>query len=141
VRENGRIVIMFCAFQGPPRILRLHGTAKPIFAGDAEFESLLEAGQFEELSMPAGRRAVIDVDVERISDSCGYGVPLMAFEGTRDHYALSVAKRVRTMSEDGYHAFVAERNALSIDGLPALEASEHVSPSASRTCGALRPGG
>jgi hypothetical protein len=128
VRENGRIVLMFCAFQGPPRILRLHGTARPIFAGDAEFDSLLEAGQFEELSMPAGRRALIDVDVERISDSCGYGVPLMTFEGNREHYALSVAKRVRTMSEDGYHAFVAERNALSIDGLPALAPSERPTP-------------
>jgi Pyridoxamine 5'-phosphate oxidase len=128
VRENGRMVIMFCAFQGPPRILRLHGTARPVFAGEAEFEPLLEEGQFEDLSMPAGRRAVIDVEVERISDSCGYGVPLMAFEGMRDHYALSVAKRVRTMSEEGYHAFVAERNALSIDGLPALAPSERVSP-------------
>jgi hypothetical protein len=128
VRENGRIVVMFCAFQGPPRILRLHGMARPVFAGDPEFASLLEEAGFEDLGIPPARRAVVDVEVERISDSCGYGVPLMTFEGMRDHYPLSVAKRVRTMSEDGYHAFVAERNALSVDGLPALAPSESISP-------------
>lgn len=120
IRENGRIVIMFCAFQGPPRILRLHGTAKPVFAGDEDFDRLLEEWRFEDLGIPEARRAVIDVDVERIADSCGYGVPLMSFEGMREHYPLSVAKRISVMGADGYLDFVAERNALSLDGLPAL---------------------
>jgi hypothetical protein len=119
-RENGRIVVMFCAFEGPPRILRLHGTATPILAGEAGFEALLEAGRFEDLGIPEARRAIVDVEVERISDSCGYGVPLMSFEGMREHYPLAVAKRMRVMGADGYADFVAERNALSLDGLPAL---------------------
>ena len=58
------------------------------------------------------------VDVTRVSDSCGYGVPLMAYEGEREHHRKSAAKRVRTMTADGYQEFARERNSESIDGLP-----------------------
>ena len=121
LRENGRICIMLCAFDGPPRIVRLHGTGRAVVHGDAEFDALLERCAFEDPSIPAARRSVVVVDVARVSDACGYGVPLMAFEGLRDHHALSAAKRVRTMGEDGYRAHIAERGARSLDGLPALE--------------------
>jgi hypothetical protein len=119
LRENGRIVIMLCAFSGPPRILRLHGTGEVIREDDERFAGL--AGEGPSIGPPESTRAVVVVDVERIADSCGYGVPLMSLDGEREHYALSAAKRLRL---DG-HAALAERraavNGRSIDGLPALD--------------------
>jgi predicted pyridoxine 5'-phosphate oxidase superfamily flavin-nucleotide-binding protein len=120
VRENGRIVVMLCAFEGPPRILRLHGRGRVHLAGEPRFEQLMAAARFEDLSLPKARRAIVEVDVTRIADSCGYGVPLMAFEGLRPHHAASTAKRLRTMGEEGYDAFQRERGARSVDGVPAL---------------------
>jgi hypothetical protein len=126
LRENGRICVMFCSFEGPPRILRLHGRGEAIIAGDPRFDELLEAGRFEDPSIPEARRSIVHVDVERVGDSCGYGVPLMSFEGLRDHHALSSAKRVRTMGPDGYLRHQRERGARSLDGLPAQEPSSQV---------------
>ena len=121
LRENGRIVVMFCAFDGPPRILRLHGRGSVVVRTEPGFEELLASAPFEDASIPEARRSVIVVDVERVSDSCGYGVPLMSFDGVRDHHALRSAKRVRTVGADGYWAHRLNVNATSIDGLPALD--------------------
>ncbi len=121
LRENGRIVVMLCAFSGPPRIVRLHGRGELLRPGDDGFDALLEQAAFEEPAIPEARRAIVRVDVTRIADSCGYGVPLMQFEGQRPHSALSAEKRLRTKGPDGYAAFVAERNARSLDGLPAVD--------------------
>jgi hypothetical protein len=118
LRENGRIVVMFCAFAGPPRILRLHGRGQVIFAGDAQFDELADG--LENLSIDEARRAIIRVDVTRIADSCGYGVPLMTFDGMRPHHAKSSAKNVRVMGADGYETRQRERGAVTIDGLPAF---------------------
>src|SRR6478736_9872291 len=74
-RENGRVVVMFCAFQGPPRILRLHGRGEVVLPGDPQFDELLEVG-FQEPEAPEARRGIIVVNVQRAADSCGYGVPL-----------------------------------------------------------------
>jgi hypothetical protein len=120
LRENGRITIMFCAFEGRPRILRLHGRGEPILAGDARFDRLLAQAPFEDLSLPQARRAIIRVEVARIADSCGYGVPLMSFEGMREHHALSATKKLRVQGEEGYRDGQLERGAVTIDGLPAL---------------------
>ena len=120
LRENGRICVMVCAFAGPPRILRFHGSGEAVLGGDPRFDQLHASAEFADPSIPEARRAIIRVDVERVSDSCGYGVPLMSFEGLRDHHALSSAKKVRTMGADGYADFQRERAARSIDGLPAL---------------------
>jgi Pyridoxamine 5'-phosphate oxidase len=120
LRENGRIVVMLCAFDGPPRILRLHGTGTVHRPGEPEFATLLERCGFDEPSLPEARRAVIVVDVARVADSCGYGVPLMSYEGERPHSRLSAAKRVRTHGPDAYRAYEAEHNATSLDGLPAV---------------------
>jgi predicted pyridoxine 5'-phosphate oxidase superfamily flavin-nucleotide-binding protein len=123
LKENGRIVVMFCAFEGPPRILRLHGRGEVVFADDPRFDEL--ARGLENLSVEAARRAVIVVDVQRIADSCGYGVPLMTFEGMRPHHAASSEKRMRVMGAEEYDAYQRERGALTIDGLPAFaEAAE-----------------
>jgi predicted pyridoxine 5'-phosphate oxidase superfamily flavin-nucleotide-binding protein len=79
LRENGRITLMFCAFEGPPNVVRLHGTGRFVTLHDDDFAELIKL--FPE---HRGARSVIVVDVHRVSDSCGYGVPLMAYAGERD---------------------------------------------------------
>jgi hypothetical protein len=120
LRENGRIVLMLCAFEGPPRILRLHGRGEVLLPGDGRFAALLERAAFDEPAAPEARRAAIVVDVERISDSCGYGVPLMTFQGIRPHQDAWAAKRLRTGGPEALADYQAEKNAVSIDGLPAV---------------------
>jgi len=119
LRENARIIVMLCAFEGPPRILRLHGHGRVLLSGTAEYEQLLASASFEDPSTTGSRRAIIVVDVTRISDSCGYGVPEMAFVRNRDHLPLAHAKKERVNGERFREVEVA-RNAFSIDGLPAL---------------------
>jgi hypothetical protein len=111
LRENGRIVIMFCAFEGPPRIVRLHGSGEVTLADDPGFVE--RAAPFKPIP---GARAVITVAVERIADSCGYAVPLMRFEGERDKLVDWAERK----GPDGLTAYQTEKNATSIDGLPGL---------------------
>ncbi|HET7589554.1 MAG TPA: pyridoxamine 5'-phosphate oxidase family protein [Solirubrobacterales bacterium] len=126
VRENGRIVLMLCAFEGPPRILRLHGRGEVVPAGDARFEELYERAGFEAPhDVEAARRAIVLVEVTRISDSCGYGVPLMSYEGERPHMEAWAEKKLRVGGEAEIDAYVAKKNAESIDGLPAFDAASH----------------
>jgi hypothetical protein len=121
LRENGRIVIMLCAFGGPPRIVRLHGRGEVIFAGDPRFDELLERCSFAAPAVEQARRAVVRVDLTRVADSCGYGVPLMRYEGERPHMDAWAAKRLRSQGEDALALYRAQKNARSIDGLPAVE--------------------
>jgi Pyridoxamine 5'-phosphate oxidase len=121
VRENGRIVIMLCAFQGPPRIVRLHGRGQVLVASDERFEELAARCSFAEPSVPAARRAIVSVELERVADSCGYGVPLMGLEGRRPHFDLWAAKKVRAGGPDALVDYQREHNAVSIDGLPAVD--------------------
>src|SRR3954447_2410357 len=118
VRENGRIVVMLCAFEGPPRIVRLHGRGEVVPAGDPEFADLAARCGFDP---PAGRRAIVVVHVDRIADSCGYGVPLMSYEGERPHMEASVQKKLRVGGDDALIEYQRRKNAESIDGLPAVE--------------------
>jgi hypothetical protein len=101
LRENGRICVMLCAFEGAPRIVRLHGRGEFVPDDDPGRD---------------GVRAVIRVHVDRISDSCGFGVPLMEYVGERPQRELWLDRK----QPDGVRAYVQEKNALSIDGLPAL---------------------
>jgi hypothetical protein len=121
LRENGRIVIMLCAFSGPPRIVRLHGKGEVVSAGDPGFEDLLGRCAFAEGAVPQARRAIVSVSVDRIADSCGYGVPLMNYEGARPHQELWAAKRLKAGGEDALTEYQRENNSHSIDGLPALD--------------------
>ncbi len=83
LRENGRIVVMFCAFEGPPRIVRLHGRGTVIQVGEPGYDELQHSLGFDSLeTADVGARGIVTVDVERVADSCGYGVPLMSYEGT-----------------------------------------------------------
>jgi hypothetical protein len=109
LRENGRIVLMFCAFDGRPNIVRLHGRGRVVLPGDDGFDDLL--GRFSE---HPGVRSVIVVDVARLSDSCGYGVPTMAYEKDRTVLDAGAAKK----GEERMAVYRQERNAVSIDGLP-----------------------
>ena len=120
LRENGRIVVMLCAFEGPPRIVRFHGRGEAILPDDSRFPQLVDEAGFDDPSLPEARRSIVVVNVTRVSDSCGYGVPLMSFEGLREHHALHTAKSLRTLGEDGYAERRREVNADSLDGLKAL---------------------
>ncbi len=111
LRENGRIVLMFCAFDGRPRIVRLHGLGRVVLPGDDGFAELL--ARFPE---HPGVRSVIVVGLARISDSCGYAVPTMAYVDDRDVLDLDAAKK----GPDKLAAYRAHKNATSLDGLPGL---------------------
>ena len=126
LRENGRIVVMLCAFGGPPRILRLHGTGTVHRPGEPEFEALVECCGFEQQSPAEARRAVIVVDVARVADSCGYGVPLMAYEGERPHHRAWAEKKMRVGGAEALLDYQRDKNATSIDGLPAVGLGERV---------------
>jgi hypothetical protein len=114
LRENGRIVVMCCAFEGPPKIVRLHGRGRVVEPHDMEFATLRPRfGKDRDHAV----RSIIVVDVERISDSCGYSVPLMDYVADRDILDLAQLKR----PAEYYECDAREKNATSIDGLPALD--------------------
>jgi hypothetical protein len=121
LRENGRIVIMLCAFDGPPRILRLHGRGEVLLAGDPRFEELVARGDFDEPGAAEARRAIVLVRVTRVADSCGYGVPLMSYVGQRPHMEAWSEKKLRALGPDALRDYQREKNSESIDGLPAVE--------------------
>jgi len=111
LRENERIVIMVCAFQGPPQIVRLHGTGKVLEPKDPGYAELRELFAAES---PA--RSIVRIAIDRISDSCGYGVPLYAYQGERTQLPAWAARK----GEQGLREYQEEKNGVSIDGLPAL---------------------
>ena len=115
LRENGRIVLMFCAFSGPPKIVRLHGRGTVVTRSSPDWTSW--CSRFPELSAP---RSVIVVDVSRVSDSCGYGVPRMEFREDRDALDHWAAKK----GAAALPKYRIDKNLTSIDGLAALEESE-----------------
>ena len=111
LRENGRIVIMFCALEGAPKIVRLHGTGRAVEPHDREFASL--RARFGD-APPV--RSIIRVDVTRVSDSCGFGVPKFECAGERD----ALPKWSAAKGEDALVSYRAEKNSRSVDGLPGL---------------------
>jgi hypothetical protein len=113
--ENGRIVIMFCAFEGPPRILRLHGRGRSLRPGEPEFDEL--APRFPRAGR-VGVRSIIVVEADRISDSCGYGVPLMNLDSHRP----TMDEWSERKGDQGIIDYWAQKNTTSIDGLPGLYA-------------------
>ena len=112
LRENGRIVLMFCAFSGPPKIVRLHGKGTVITKTSPDWTDW--STRFPAMSAP---RSVIVIDVARVSDSCGYGVPIMEYKEDRD----VMARWAATKGADALPAYRVAKNTTSIDGLPALE--------------------
>jgi hypothetical protein len=113
LRQNGRIVVMFCAFEGPPKIVRLHGRGTVIEPTDPGFEPL--RAHFPD-PRRLGVRSIIRVDVTRIADSCGYGVPLYRYDGHREQLTAWAEKK----GAAGLEAYEREKNATSLDGLEGL---------------------
>ena len=114
LRENGRIVIMFCAFQGATKVLRLHGHGRPVEPHEPEFAALQN-----HFPMYEGTRAIIVVEVSRISDSCGYSVPRYDFVEERTRLLDWAAKKSPEQLSD----YRSTKNAVSIDGLPGVTPS------------------
>ena len=116
VRENGRIVIMFCAFEGPPNIFRFHGRGEVLTPDCDGFAELADSFGAKEL----GARCIIKIHVERISDSCGYGVPFYDFKGHRP----SSKNYIENKSVEEMQDYFILKNSNSIDGLPAMTEAE-----------------
>jgi hypothetical protein len=110
VAQNGRVTFMFCAFEGKPMILRLYGRGRVVTPGSAEWAEL--SPQFPTLP---GARQVVVADVTRVQTSCGFGVPAMSFEAERD----TLARWAEAKGVEGLRRYRAEKNRVSIDGLPA----------------------
>jgi hypothetical protein len=111
LKENGRIVLMFCAFEGKPNIVRLHGRGDAVLPGDTGYERL--AGGFPD---NPGARAIVRVCVSRVSTSCGFSVPLMDFQNDRD----VLDKWAAAKGPDSLIEYRQAKNARSIDGLPTV---------------------
>ena len=111
IRENGRVVLMFCSFSGSPKIVRLHGTGEALTPQDTGFENLLHL--FPEYP---GVRAVIRVRLCRIGDSCGYAVPCYEYVEERD----TLVRWADSKGPEGLVKYRAEKNLQSLDGLPGL---------------------
>jgi predicted pyridoxine 5'-phosphate oxidase superfamily flavin-nucleotide-binding protein len=112
LRENGRIVVMLCAFDGPPRIVRLHGRGEAILPADRSFAAL--AAHFPPSEAV---RSIIRVKVERIADSCGFGVPLMEYQGERPQMDAWIERKG---GRPGVVEYQQQKNTTSIDALPGL---------------------
>ncbi|MFE9748179.1 pyridoxamine 5'-phosphate oxidase family protein [Saccharothrix saharensis] len=115
LRENGRITLMWCAFDGPPNIVRVHGTGEPVFRDDPRFAELV-AG-FGDADGPA-LRAVVVVTAKLISDTCGFAVPFLDYRGERTLHADYFGRK----TDEEFSAYCESKdfNAVSMDGLPAL---------------------
>jgi hypothetical protein len=117
IKENGRIVLMFCAFQGPPNIFRLYGHGRVLEPHHPEFSALAE-------NFPANDsvRSIIVVELTRVTDSCGYGVPLFNYEGERPQLHAWARKQ----GPEGLQAYRERKNKHSIDGLPGLSGEPYM---------------
>lgn len=112
LRENGRLVVMFCAFEGPPKIVRLHGRGTLVEPGDPDYPGL-------EALFPrrAGTRAFVRLAVTRVSDSCGQAVPFLDYRGPRE----TLDKWAEAQGAERLAAYRAAKNRRSVDGLPAFD--------------------
>ncbi len=119
LRQNGQITIMFCSFSHETKVLRLYGRGEVVLPGSARWDEL--AAHFPRTADPAGeltnQRSIIAVDLQRIADSCGYSVPEMSLATERDVLDQWAAKKTAA----DLAAYRAEKNSVSIDGLPALD--------------------
>jgi hypothetical protein len=109
ILENGRITFMFCAYDGPPLILRLYGKGYTVIPDDAEWEALAQ-----NFSLVMSTRQIIVADIDMVQTSCGYSVPYYNYEGERD----TMPKWAASKGHEGLEIYKAEKNLVSIDGLP-----------------------
>ncbi|WP_372351975.1 pyridoxamine 5'-phosphate oxidase family protein [Streptomyces sp. KL116D] len=117
LRENGRITLMWCAFQGPPNIVRVHGRGEPVFRDDPRFTELL--GHFEDVDVTrSGLRAIIVVHAEHVRDTCGFAVPYMTYDEERTLHGDYFARK----DDEALDAYFQKKEYIgrSMDGLPGL---------------------
>ncbi|HEX9030228.1 MAG TPA: pyridoxamine 5'-phosphate oxidase family protein [Streptosporangiaceae bacterium] len=131
LRQNGQITLMFCSFDRTPKIVRIHGTGRVVLPADPDWPELISRfGAGPDGAGPDGagraitggadlgdKRAVIVVTAGRISDSCGYAVPVMELTQERD----LLTRWAERKTPAGLAAYRIERNKVSIDGLPAID--------------------
>jgi hypothetical protein len=117
LRENGRVTVMFCAFDGAPRILRLYGRGRVVEPQDEPFAELRR-----EFALPEPARSIVVVELTRIATSCGFGVPTLRHEADRPQLVAWNQRK----GTDGVRAYQREHNRVSIDGLPALRWTQSV---------------
>ena len=117
LKDNDRIVIMFCAFEGAPKIVRFHGTGEVLEPDHPDFEKISDGFGNASEAEKLGTRAFIRVRVSRISDSCGYSVPLFDYVSDRD----VLLKWNTNKGANGVNAYQRDKNVKSIDGLPGLK--------------------
>jgi hypothetical protein len=118
LKADGRLTIMFCAVEGPPLILRLYGRGRVVVRGSSEYAELL-ADEFGGVE-PLGARQMIRLDFDLVKTSCGYGVPLMSYQGERD----TMDRWAEAKGEQGIVDYWADKNMVSMDGLPTGFAQE-----------------
>ena len=120
LRENGRICVMFTAFDGPPKIVRLHGAGRVVQQADAGFDGLLATFDVDAAQRQAVR-SIVAVDVTRIGDACGFQVPVMRYERERDQLLRYADNRIRKEGADAMRAYSTRMNAESLDGLCGID--------------------
>jgi hypothetical protein len=113
-KENGRITFMFCAYEGPPNILRLYGKGRAVLRDTAEWEEIAQ-----HFVIYPSTRQIIVADIHLVQTSCGYGVPFYTYVGERRTHFDWAAKK----GEDGLHDYIMEKNVKSLDGLPTYHSS------------------
>ena len=116
LRENGRVCVMFCSFDGPPNVVRLHGRGRVLTHAEEGFDAALEPFAMGLASRRTEARGVVTVDVDRVSDACGYAVPRMTLDADRE-LLDSWAER---KDPEQLRRYRAEKNEVSLDGLPGL---------------------
>ncbi|HEX6496814.1 MAG TPA: pyridoxamine 5'-phosphate oxidase family protein [Acidobacteriaceae bacterium] len=120
LRADGRITLMFCAFDEPPSILRLYGQGTSLIRHTSDYSALL-ASAFDNQE-PPGARQIVRIDIDLVQTSCGYGVPLFDYVGER----ATLRRWAEHKGEAGLDEYRREKNASSIDGLPTGLAEEEI---------------
>lgn len=132
LRENGRIVLMLCAFAGPPKIVRLHGRGRVVQAREAEFAGLLAHFQ-PDGDMQRMMRSIVVIEVSLITDSCGFVVPHMDYVGERGQLQRWSEAQQAKRGDGWQQKYLQSNNATSIDGLTGLDLGEAATPDEART--------
>ncbi|KAH8910339.1 hypothetical protein BR93DRAFT_474567 [Coniochaeta sp. PMI_546] len=119
---NGRITVMFNAFDGPPRIVRVFGKGRPLENGTKEFQAFVAEHKIETIP---GTRSIIVVDVHQVGSSCGFSVPYYDFKAHRqilnDHFRKREENFKAGSEKDSILRYWAHKNAYSMDGLPSMK--------------------
>ncbi|KAI1463615.1 uncharacterized protein F4812DRAFT_235718 [Daldinia caldariorum] len=118
---NGRVTVLFNAFEGPPRIVRLWGKGRVLENGTPEFDSIV---QKENIEVLPGTRSVIVVDIHQVGTSCGYSVPFFDFKDFRttlnEYLKRKENKFLQGNESESMDRYWALKNSWSMDGLPAM---------------------